>query len=616
MDAAQIEAMNQVRASLGMAPLPVPGVGATHEADASDDDFSTLEKREAAGASNFQRLEKERQDKIEREQRKAQAMKAREMAQRHAKLKGKGLGDEDEEGDQDTRSWLLGQKKRQKEIEKARKMEAELAERLKAEAAEYTSKDLAGALIAHDVADFDDDAEHILTLKDAVIGEDSGEDELESSVLRAKEKLEENLKRKKKRPAYDPTEQNEDQAILSKYDEEIEGKKQKRFALGAQGQAVEETVEAETSGKGIKINLDMLDETKPVSDYLEPTKFKVKKPKKKNIKRREERDDGLETGDLPVAMDVDENAVARKRPLEVDDDDLQDRLAQQRQKTLKKRKKMDAAELARQMRDEMQVDEQNDEEGGVIVDETTEFIAGLRKPELDAERPLHARAASDDKDEEIQDVGIKQETAAAKAGEGPELSTTGLEEETMVGNQGIGAMMSMLRKRGIVGDSDSALQTEKERQRARLKAEMERLAQDYDAKARAQREADRRNGRYARLSNQERDEYNRKQNEARELHLARLEADLYAREYRPDVRLEYYDENGRAMTPKEAFKHLSHKFHGKGSGKKKTDKRLKKIADEQKERNKSIFHTGEGSGLDIGQEREGRKQNQAGVRLQ
>ena len=42
------------------------------------------------------------------------------------------------------------------------------------------------------------------------------------------------------------------------------------------------------------------------------------------------------------------------------------------------------------------------------------------------------------------------------------------------------------------------------------------------------------------------------------------------------------DEFGRELTPKEAWKALSHKFHGKGSGKAKTEKRLKKIAEERK----------------------------------
>jgi hypothetical protein len=35
------------------------------------------------------------------------------------------------------------------------------------------------------------------------------------------------------------------------------------------------------------------------------------------------------------------------------------------------------------------------------------------------------------------------------------------------------------------------------------------------------------------------------------------------------------------MNEKEAFRHLSHRFHGKGSGKKKTEKRAKKLIEEE-----------------------------------
>jgi len=51
--------------------------------------------------------------------------------------------------------------------------------------------------------------------------------------------------------------------------------------------------------------------------------------------------------------------------------------------------------------------------------------------------------------------------------------------------------------------------------------------------------------------------------------------------YKPEVKLEYVDEGGRTMTPKEAFRYLSHRFHGKGSGKKKLEKRIKKAEEDQ-----------------------------------
>ncbi len=53
--------------------------------------------------------------------------KAREKAQRFAAIEGHGLGEADKAGELDTKSWLMGQKKRQKKIEKARKLEEELA---------------------------------------------------------------------------------------------------------------------------------------------------------------------------------------------------------------------------------------------------------------------------------------------------------------------------------------------------------------------------------------------------------------------------------------------------------------------------------------------------------
>jgi U4/U6.U5 tri-snRNP-associated protein 1 len=46
--------------------------------------------------------------------------------------------------------------------------------------------------------------------------------------------------------------------------------------------------------------------------------------------------------------------------------------------------------------------------------------------------------------------------------------------------------------------------------------------------------------------------------------------------YKPNVKIDYVDEKGRNMNEKEAFRYLSHRFHGKGSGKKKTEKRNKK----------------------------------------
>ncbi|XP_050235799.1 SART-1 family protein DOT2 [Mercurialis annua] len=49
-----------------------------------------------------------------------------------------------------------------------------------------------------------------------------------------------------------------------------------------------------------------------------------------------------------------------------------------------------------------------------------------------------------------------------------------------------------------------------------------------------------------------------------------------------DIRIERLDEFGRVMTPKEAFRLISHKFHGKGPGKMKQEKRMKQYLEELK----------------------------------
>lgn len=50
--------------------------------------------------------------------------------------------------------------------------------------------------------------------------------------------------------------------------------------------------------------------------------------------------------------------------------------------------------------------------------------------------------------------------------------------------------------------------------------------------------------------------------------------------FRPNIKLEYVDDDGRPLCPKEAFRYLSHKFHGKGPGKNKQEKRIKKAVQE------------------------------------
>jgi len=59
----------------------------------------------------------------------------------------------------------------------------------------------------------------------------------------------------------------------------------------------------------------------------------------------------------------------------------------------------------------------------------------------------------------------------------------------------------------------------------------------------------------------------------------------------PKLRLDYTDEFGRPLTQKEAFRKLSHKFHGKGPGKKKIEKQMKQLEEERRQKEMNATDT-------------------------
>ncbi|KAI9839580.1 MAG: hypothetical protein M1819_002206 [Sarea resinae] len=676
-DAVAIEEANKLRKAIGLKSLPVPGGGLAFKEDESSSEEeqqgSTLETREAQGFENWQKLQDEAEAKAKREAKNAAIKRARDAALRSAKLEGKGLGDAEGEEELDTRTWLLQQKKRQKRIEKARKLEQELAER--EQEASYTAADLAGVKVGHELDAFEGDGEQVLTLKDTTIDENEEEgDELENVNLREREKLSERLDLKKRRPVYDPNAIDEDgqKSLLGQYDEEIEGKKRKRFTLGAQ-------VASEASGdstmdgvlqrpKKKAISLDFVQEA-PASDYQDASEIKIRKPKKKKAKStRQKKPDEDEifpsveqtatANDSSNAMDVDSgqsnaNAappVSRKRVFDetsfVDDEDLQASLALQRRAALKNRKKMRPEDIVRQLRQEESAtpgpgtpngDMSDQEEPGLVIDETSEFVANLHKPTIpdrarrstskpanivssvetpttpaDAEGDVDMEGSyADVKDEEITEKPLKRESSRTVT---PDITSTGLGEEATL-NKGLGATLAMLSDRGLIKTSASGDKNALHRERQHFLAEKQVAEAEAERRARVQRERDRASGKLDRMSAREREEYARWENNKRDQQDSRQMVDIFNKQYKPDVELRYTDEYGREMDQKEAFKHLSHQFHGKGSGKQKTEKRLKKIEDEKKRMAMSSLDSSQSTGMNSAMGATARKNRQAGVRL-
>ena len=667
-----IEETNRIRASLGMTLLPVPGggpqfkasKGAGSSSEEEEDKGSTLESRQAQGYDNWKQLQKEADAKAQREAKNEAIKKARDAAKKFSKLEGKGLGEVDVKEDLDTKTWLLQQKKRKKRLEKERlaKLEKELAER--ENEPEYTAADLAGVKVAHELEDFEGGDEQVLTLKDATIDQNEEEgDELENLDLKEQEALTERLSSKIKKPVYDPHAANEEggSTILKHYDETIDGKKRKRFTLDGQGASLEEReAMKEAVSKKLKatsISLDILKDA-PISDYTEPTEAKIKKPKKKKAKTTRQR--AVDEDDIfPVetstgnqtngdAMDIDagysqipeaQKKVSDNTPF-VDDEDLQAVLAVQRRAALKKRKREKPEELAQRIREEANLPEQEaqPEEGGMVLDETTEFVANLaRSKEEEKARPQVAKARSvtpavreaspEDEDEDgdldmgqsyndIQDdedleARIKRESSTSAV---PGMTDTGLEDEATL-NQGLGATLSMLSQRGLIKQTKDTDINALHRERHRFLAEKQKREAALEAKARQQRERDRATGKLDRMSAREREEYARQENKMRDQLESRQMTEIFNREYKPDVQLKYVDEFGRSMNQKEAFKHLSHQFHGKGSGKQKTEKHLKRIDDDKKREAQSTLDSSQATGMNNAMGTTQKKNRQAGVRL-
>lgn len=364
--------------------------------------------------------------------------------------------------------------------------------------------------------------------------------------------------------------------------------------------------------------------------------MKKTKKKKSRTTRQRPADDGdaLFPGDQPSEqqMDVDTAPVAytkKRKTVDdefIDDDDLQSSLARQRKDALKKRKKMRPEDIARQLREETaepggENGEQSDQPGGMTLDEITGFVDTLVKQEPDEERrrkstpkadqPRTAMADDSDGDEDMKDATVVREEPVD---EDNQVATTGVDDEESVGG-GMAGALKLLRGRGILKDQNGAELNDKFRQKELFLAELHRRMAKFDEDVRMQRERDRAGGRLDRMSVRDREEWQRQQNTIREQHQSRIMDQLYKEGYKPNIELKYTDEHGRSLDQKEAFKHLSHQFHGKGSGKGKTDKMLKKIESEKRREAQSMLDASQNVGMSSAHAQQLKKRREAGVRL-
>ncbi|ODN95170.1 U4/U6.U5 tri-snRNP-associated protein 1 [Cryptococcus wingfieldii CBS 7118] len=432
-------------------------------------------------------------------------------------------------------------------------------------------------------------------------------------------------------------------SVLAKYDEDYAnlgkggGLKSEGFRLG--GAVVEKKIKADEDvemgsapAQKVKLNLDYAKEFE-VSDYAKEGDAGFKKPKKKKAKRstRRAQDDEDE-------MAVDGEPTFTRRVVEdgpenlVDDDDLQAALARTRRANAKKKPRAKpediAAQIAQQREEEdrkPKIEQDAEAESGLItLDDTSEFVRNVsldsralpvkrerlspapsstpapagpsdtaaatqERVTVKIERPEEGELDEDEEmteeDQELAEMAAREglsleeyrqkidnqmvEMAALQAAQAEKDKEN--EPEPTVG-QGMAGVLALLKHQGALKS-----RTAEDEEREKVQKQKDLWLADYRRRM-AQRELEK-----IRSRGGDKDQAQREwENRMREQQEAKDALEIY-RNYKPDVQINYHDEFGRQMTPKEAWKSLSHKFHGKTSGRMKTEKRLKKIEEERKQ---------------------------------
>lgn len=179
---------------------------------------------------NLRRQREEEAKQAREDAIKQKIQKSRNRQELNKVRSGKGLGeasDDDDAGD-DVYKWTLKNRNKDKERQAAAAARREKELQEMDDMAEYDEKSLAGLKVGHDMSDFGEGEERILTLKDSTILDNEEEgDELINVDMSERERLEKNLenKKKKNRPVYSGLDDDEftlggkKKNLLSQYDE-------------------------------------------------------------------------------------------------------------------------------------------------------------------------------------------------------------------------------------------------------------------------------------------------------------------------------------------------------------------------------------------------------------
>ncbi|XP_019850472.1 PREDICTED: U4/U6.U5 tri-snRNP-associated protein 1-like [Amphimedon queenslandica] len=607
-----IEETNKLRLQLGLKPLDVgPRTGGeSKEGEKTDNDTKDNEEEEEEEAP------KKKEDvhvpaknigeekKAEKIREKLELMReSRNLARKLATVRGLG---QDTSTDESATNWVTKMREKERE-KKLAEQRAQLLEEMDGgydeneERVEETKKDsysshnLAGLTIEHKEDRFQEGRDVILTLKDTKILDD-GEDVLVNVSMIDDEKGQRNIEMKKNLPGYQPYEEEFDEygnpitrSLLYKYDEEIEGQKIHKFTLGDTGQydvgdlqREKERAREVLEQKAIALDLPQLSVASEYYTEEEMVKFRKRKKRKRKEKFKVEdlvsldneggggdgRDHGSRQRDAISDEPMETNI--KPDPSLLDDTDTTVDTALERTRRLLKRKTAvpdttGAARVASMLVPKIKTEKMEDEDeerlageaenGLIVIDTTAEFCRQIGEEESELDKSKWKNVGDtelmEEGDQDI-DGGWSEIDPNNKQNETTLEKPDVLELEAKTHLTGVAAALQMATKKGFI-DSEKDKEAIKKK-KGDSKTIIEGLGTrdwEYERDRGRERERD-------------------KDTHGRDM------AFVEKKDYVPEVNIEYVDDHGRLLTAKEAFRHMSHKFHGKGPGKKKVEKLIKR----------------------------------------
>ncbi|XP_046471881.1 U4/U6.U5 tri-snRNP-associated protein 1 [Neodiprion pinetum] len=603
-----VEETNKLRAKLGLKPLET-STTSVDDPNKIKDDLGEFYHKPAPNTNDKVKTQKIK-DRLNTQKEK------RQIESNLSKLKTLGESDSDD----DAKAWVqknrLLQLEKKKADERAKMLDqldeefgigTLVEEEVKSERrSAYSNKDLRGLKVEHDMDTFEEGKTLVLTLKDQAVL-DEHEDVLVNVNMLDEERYSRSNLNKTKKPGYDAyDEDNFDEfgfpvkTVLDKYDEEIDGQKKESFAIGYDNakerkQRQTEIVKHRLANK--KLETLRMPELQLASEYYTDAELaKFKKPKKKIRKirqkkmlkaddlvpdttdylrdlgsrrnsRHKEKKDHEDPENLVMDVDDTENTSEDLSGVKIEDDDreLEWQLALKKAQRVKLARQTGVEKVAQTIKQE--IDNSNDNQvGNIVLNATAEFcrtlgdiptygLAGNREENVQELMDFEAEGIKDETVDDGEDADgrgawntVKIDEAAA---EPITLEAAILDAEPSLG-QGVGGALRLAMSKGYLQKEDT------NRPSASRFAHLQ--AQNYSIEDKTYGDDDK----FGR-----RDRFNGPTSEFKERD-----------GFKPNVKLEYIDDDGHVLSAKEAFRYLSHKFHGKGPGKNKVEKRMKKSEQE------------------------------------